>query len=59
MVARVMTLGYVGGVVGPLMIGFAAESVGLRAALLIPVVLALVIAVGAGRVTPAARAGER
>jgi len=59
MVARVMTLGYVGGVIGPLMIGFAAESVGLRTALLIPAALALVVAAGAGRVTPAARAGER
>ena len=52
MVARVMTLGYVGGVIVPLMIGFAAESVGLRTALLIPAALALVVAAGAGRVTP-------
>jgi MFS family permease len=51
MVARVMSLGYAGGVVGPLMIGIAATSVGLRAALLIPVVLALVIAAVAGRVS--------
>jgi len=57
MVARVMSLGYAGGVIGPLMIGFAATSVGLRAALLIPVVLALVIAAVAGRVSPSPRRG--
>ena len=54
MIARVMSLGYAGGVVGPLLIGFAAASVGLRAALLIPVVLALVVAAAAGRVRRAA-----
>jgi fucose permease len=57
LVARVMSLGYTGGVIGPLMIGFAATSVGLRAALLIPAVLALVIASVAGRVRRGRLAG--
>ncbi|MFI5051119.1 MAG: MFS transporter, partial [Gaiellales bacterium] len=43
-VSRVFTLGYAGSVIGPAVIGFVAGRVGLRAALVIPVLLVLVIA---------------
>ena len=41
----VVTIAYVGSVVGPLAIGVAAEAAGLRVALVLPVVLALLVAV--------------
>jgi hypothetical protein len=44
---RVVTLSYVGSIVGPAAIGLAAEAAGLRAALVIPLVLCAVIAAGA------------
>jgi hypothetical protein len=45
--ARVVGLGYAGMTAGPAVIGAAASRVGLHAALIIPVLLALWIAVGA------------
>jgi predicted MFS family arabinose efflux permease len=45
---RVVSMSYVGSIAGPAMIGFAADAVGLRAALGIPAALALAIAGGAG-----------
>ena len=53
-VSRVFTLGYAGSVVGPAVIGFVAGQVGLRAALFIPVLLVLAIALSAGRLSSAA-----
>jgi MFS family permease len=47
LVGRVATLGYVGSVAGPIMIGWLAEATSLRAALSLVVLLALVIAVAA------------
>jgi MFS family permease len=47
LVGRVATLGYVGSVAGPIMIGWLAEATSLRAALGLVVLLALVIAVSA------------
>ena len=47
LVGRVATLGYVGSVAGPIMIGWLAEATSLRTALGLVVVLALVIAVSA------------
>ena len=44
---RVVTLSYVGSIAGPAAIGLAATAAGLRAALVIPVVLCAGIAVGA------------
>jgi hypothetical protein len=43
----VATLGYVGSVAGPIMIGWLAEATSLRASLGLVVLLALVIAVSA------------
>jgi MFS family permease len=40
----VVTIAYIGSVVGPIIIGFTADVVGLRAALAFPIVLALVTA---------------
>lgn len=51
---RVVTISYVGLVVGPIAIGWVAEQVGLRAALGIPAALALLVAAVAGRVRIAA-----
>ena len=48
LVGRVATLGYVGSVAGPIMIGWLAEATSLRTSLGLVVVLALVIAVSAG-----------
>jgi hypothetical protein len=45
----VVTISYLGGIVGPAVIGFATHLVSLRAALLIPAVLALAISALAGR----------
>jgi MFS family permease len=56
---RVVMMGYVGSIVGPAVIGFLAEQVGLRAALLLPVALAVVAAVPARRVAVAGVAPER
>jgi MFS family permease len=50
----VVTLGYAGTVVGPLVIGFAADALSLRAALVFPALLGLVIAVLAAAVAAAA-----
>jgi MFS family permease len=47
LVGRVATIGYVGSVAGPIMIGWLAEATSLRASLGLVVVLALVIAVSA------------
>ena len=47
LVGRVATLGYVGSVAGPIMIGWLAEATSLRTALSLVVVLALVIAASA------------
>ena len=46
-IARVASLGYVGFLTGPIIIGIAAQAVGLGWALLIPAVLALFVAVTA------------
>jgi MFS family permease len=51
---RVVTISYLGSIVGPAVIGAAAEAVGLRAALVLPVVLALLIVVLARHVETAA-----
>jgi MFS family permease len=45
---RVVTLGYLGSIVGPVVIGGLAQAAGLRTALVLPVALALVIAAAAG-----------
>jgi MFS family permease len=50
---RVVTFGYVGSVLGPLVIGGVAEVLSLRVALLLPVLLAAAIVLGAGSVAPA------
>jgi MFS family permease len=47
LVGRVATIGYVGSVAGPIMIGWLAEATSLRASLGLVVVLSLVIAVSA------------
>jgi MFS family permease len=47
LVGRVATVGYVGSVAGPIMIGWLAEATSLRASLSLVVVLAVVIAVSA------------
>jgi fucose permease len=51
---RVVTFGYAGSVLGPLLVGGLAELTSLRLALLLPVGLTLVIAAGARWVAPAA-----
>jgi MFS family permease len=48
LVGRVATVGYVGTVIGPIMIGWLAEATSLRTALGLVVLLALAIAVAAG-----------
>ncbi|MEO3812536.1 MFS transporter [Sphaerisporangium sp. B11E5] len=53
--ARVAGLGYLGMLVGPVLIGAVSEVVGLPAALGIPAALALLVALTAGAVRPAAR----
>jgi hypothetical protein len=53
-VSRVFLLAYSGSIAGPAAIGFAAEHVALRAALLIPLGLIVCIVLGARRVEPAA-----
>jgi hypothetical protein len=52
----VVTISYLGGTLGPGLIGFTSRAMGLRVALLVPVALALVIAVLAGHVRTAQRA---
>jgi MFS family permease len=51
-IARVAGLGYVGMLGGPVLIGGLASVIGLHRALAVPVLLALVVAAGAGVVTP-------
>jgi MFS family permease len=51
---RVVTTAYIGSIVGPVVIGGLAQVVGLRAALSVPVALAVVIAALAGNVSSAA-----
>jgi hypothetical protein len=46
--ARVVSLGYLGFLTGPIVIGAVASGVGLPRALLVPVALASVVAAGAG-----------
>jgi MFS family permease len=55
LVGRVATIGYVGSVVGPIMIGWLAEATSLRTALGLVVVLALVIAASARAAASPAR----
>jgi MFS family permease len=50
--ARVVTFGYAGSVLGPLLVGGVAELTSLRLALFLPVGLALLIAAGARWVAP-------
>jgi predicted MFS family arabinose efflux permease len=47
-IARVATIGWLGFLVGPVVIGFVAKGVGLGVALVIPALLASVVAGGAG-----------
>jgi fucose permease len=58
-VSRVFTIGYSGSVVGPAVIGFTADHLGLRRALIIPVCLILAIALVAGRLRTAAGGHQR
>jgi MFS family permease len=51
---RVVTTAYIGSIVGPVAIGALAQAIGLRAALFLPVILALVIAALADHVSSAA-----
>jgi predicted MFS family arabinose efflux permease len=53
-VSRVFTVGYLGAVSGPALIGLVAGQVGLRAALVIPLVLVLAISASSGRLRTAA-----
>jgi MFS family permease len=53
----VVTIAYLGSVIGPVIIGFTADSVGLRAALVFPVLLALMTAALADAVRTAAGGG--
>ena len=53
-VSRVFTLGYVGGVSGPALIGVLAGAVGLRLALLVPLALVVAICASSGRLATAA-----
>jgi MFS family permease len=55
----VVTIAYVGAVIGPAVIGFSAEAVSLRTALVFPVVLALTAAVFAATVAPAPGGEDR
>ncbi|TML23488.1 MAG: MFS transporter [Actinobacteria bacterium] len=55
---RVVTMGYLGSIVGPIVIGALAQAVGLRSALLLLVALTLVIA-GTARFTSFAAGGTR
>jgi hypothetical protein len=52
----VVTISYLGSIMGPILIGVAAEAVSLRAALLIPVGVTLAIAVIAGAIPLVRRA---
>ncbi|MFD1120378.1 MFS transporter, partial [Sphaerisporangium aureirubrum] len=56
--ARVAGLGYLGMLAGPVLIGAISEVVGLPAALAVPAVLALFVAVTAGAVRPATAGRE-
>jgi fucose permease len=56
-VSRVFAVGYVGGIIGPAMIGLTAGQIGLRAALVIPVCLIGLIAIASGRLATAAGGG--
>jgi MFS family permease len=51
---RVVTMGYIGSIVGPIIIGAVAHATGLRAALSVLVLLALVITLAAGSLSTAA-----
>ncbi len=53
-VSRVFAVGYVGGIIGPAVIGFTAGQIGLRAALVIPICLIALIAIASGRLATAA-----
>jgi predicted MFS family arabinose efflux permease len=56
--ARVAGLGYLGFLVGPVVIGGAAELIGLPRALAIPALLALFVALAAGALRPRTRTPE-
>ena len=58
LVGRVATIGYVGSVAGPIMIGWLAEATSLRTSLGLVVVLAIVIAASARTCGDASRPGE-
>ncbi len=51
-IARVASLGFIGFIIGPIVIGGAAEVVGLPTALAIPVVLVLAVALAASALRP-------
>jgi predicted MFS family arabinose efflux permease len=51
-IARVASLGFIGFIIGPIVIGAAAEVVGLPTALAIPVVLVLAVALAASALRP-------
>jgi hypothetical protein len=53
-VSKVFTVGYMGGVVGPALIGFTAGFTGLRGALVIPICLVVFVFLAAGRLSTAA-----
>jgi len=55
-IARVAGFGYAGMLAGPVLIGGLASAYGLQRALAVPVILALVVAVGASVVGPSRRA---
>jgi MFS family permease len=52
-IARVASIGWLGFFAGPVLIGAAAEALGLSVALVIPVLLALLVALAAGALRPA------
>jgi len=58
-IARVAGFGYVGMLGGPVLIGGLASAFGLRHALLVPVLLAVVLAVAGGVVAASGRAARR
>jgi MFS family permease len=58
-IARVASIGWLGFFAGPVLIGGAAEVLSLPAALVIPVLLALLVALAAGALRPAREPGIR
>lgn len=58
-IARVASIGWLGFFAGPVLIGGAAEALGLPVALALPVLLALLVALAAGSLRPAGPLPER